>query len=164
MFGEIKKILGIEDIKIDVLVSQPTKNVDGTLGNGIDNIGKVGGLIKLTTFRDSKVESLEVNVYEKYERGRSESKLIDEYKIGSITLPQFIEVKKNEIIEIPFELDLKKYKSSVDKYQESNFIFGGIAFLAKLAKGVKSTFRIEAIAYVTGIKLLPSISKPIILK
>jgi len=164
MFGEIKKILGIEDIKIDVLLNQPSKNNDGSLGNGADKVGKVTGVIKLTTFRDSKVESLEVNVYEKYERGRSESKLIDEYKIGSITLPQFIEVKKNEIVEIPFELDLKKFKSSIDRYQESNVLLGGIAYLAKLAKGVKSSFRIEAIAYVTGIKLLPSISKPIILK
>jgi hypothetical protein len=164
MFGEIKKILGIEDIKIDILLKDHPKNINGTIGDGSDVVGKVSGVIKLTTFRDSKVESLEVNVYEKYERGRSESKLIDEYKIGSITLPQFIEVKKNEIIEIPFEVELKNYKSSIDRYQESNVLLGGIAYLAKLAKGVKSSFRIEAIAYVTGIKLLPSISKPIILK
>ncbi len=151
MFGGLKKILGIEGVKIDVITIEPSRLDDQI----------VKGKVVLTTLMDSKINSISMKLIEKYSRGRKDSKLIDEYTIGYVELNTPMELLKNEIIEIPFELPFKLRQSEMDKLQKSNFLLGGIVKLAKLGKGVKSEFRIEAEAFVTGTKLNPLCKKNI---
>ena len=101
---------------------------------------------------------------EKYHRGRGDSKLTDEYTIGEINMEENIYVKKNDILEIPFELPFVIVESEIDKIESRNFFLGGFASLAKSIKGVKSEFRIEATAYVKGTRLHPHHSLPIRIK
>jgi SpoOM protein len=145
MFGEIKKMLGIEDVKISLELPEKVKRKDGI----------IKGTIKLTSMTNSEIMEINVKVIEKYYRGRSETKLIDEYTLGEISLFNELEIKKNDIVEIPFELPFKIYQSEMDKFENNNLIFGGIASLAKKFKGVKSEFRVEAVATVKGTKLHP---------
>jgi len=145
MFGEIKKMLGIEDARISIKVPEKIRKKDGS----------VKGTIVLTSMTNSEVTEINIKLIEKYFRGRGESKLIDEYTIGEINLDRVIEIKKNDIVEIPFDLPYRLFESEIDKLENKNFIFSGIAGLAKSVKGVKSEFRVEAMAYVKGTKLNP---------
>jgi hypothetical protein len=153
MFGGLKKILGIEGVKIDIVAQEPVNISDRV----------VKGKIVLSTLMDSKVSSISMKLIEKYTRGRKDSKLIDEYTVGYVELSDSFLITKNEVIEIPFELPFVLKDSEMDKMQKSNFILGGIIKLAKLGKGVKSEFRIEAEALIPGTKLNPLCKKTIII-
>ena len=149
MFGEIKKMLGIEDVKIDLNIPEKVK-----LSEGI-----IKGTIKVTSLRDSNLDSIEVKLIEKYARGRKDSKLVDEYLCGLIVLEGKLDVKKQDIFEIPFELPFKVYQSEMDKVEANNFLLGGFIKVAKIIKGVKSSFRVEASAHVHGTTLAPFVKK-----
>jgi hypothetical protein len=150
MFGELKKILGIENVKIDLILSTPAV---------VDN--HVHGIIKLSSLSAATVQSVTLKLIEKYYRGRSDSKRIDEYTIGFTELSNTIDVGKNDVIEIPFTLPYKRYQSEMDTMEQKNFLLGGLVKLAKKAKGVKSEYRIEAEAFVKGVKLNPIVKKAV---
>ncbi|MBK8700068.1 MAG: sporulation protein [Saprospiraceae bacterium] len=153
MFGQIKKVLGIEGVKINVEVIQPVISSEKFLR----------GFIKLTTLRESRVEKISLKLVEKYYRGRREDKLINEYKVGEITLENGVDLKKDEIVEIPFELPFKIYQSQMDVMQEGNFFISGLVKLAKKIKGVKSEYHLEAEAFVKDTKLNPHCKQQILM-
>jgi hypothetical protein len=154
MFGGIKKMLGIEGVKIDIEIDQPISKKSSL----------ITGHVKLTTLNESTVIGVALKMVEKYQRGRSNSKLINEYTIGFVELEETFHLDKNDVIMIPFELPFKLNQSEMDKIEDSNFIASGIVKLAKFAKQVKSEYRIEAEAIVTGTKLNPLCKKEVILK
>ena len=147
-------MLGIEGVKIDVEVINPINSSDDF----------IKGFVKLTTLRDSVIKGVVLKVIEKYSRGRQKDKLIDEYTIGFLELDDILEVKKEDIIQIPFEIPFKLYQSEMDLIQNKNFFTSGLVKLAKMVKGVKSDFRIEAEAIVQGTKLNPLAKKEIIIQ
>lgn len=154
MLGQIKKMLGIEGVKIFAEVDEPVDL----------NNGNLKGKIKLITLTDSEVAWIRLRFIEKYTRGRKEGKLIDEYTIGELLLNDTFMLKKDEVIEIPFELPLKNYQSEMDKLQSRNFLASGLVRLAKRIKGVKSEYRLEAEAGVAGTKLSPMFIKEILVQ
>lgn len=153
MFGQIKKILGIEGVKIDVEINNPV----------LKSAGKINGKIKLTTLRDSEVDSIILKLIEKYHRGRGNTKLIDEYTIGFLEMEEKIYLKKEDIVELEFEIPFKLSKSEMDKLEENILAFG-LVKLAKTIKGVKSEYRIVAEAIVPGTKLNPVVQKEVSMK
>ena len=153
MFGQIKKILGIEGVKIEVEVKQPVSSKSGV----------INGIVRLSTMTESEVESVSLKLIEKYTRGRGDSKLINDYVISYVELDEKVYLKKNDIAEVPFEMEFKINQSEMDKIGNSNFFSGGIVKLAKKLKGVKSEFRIEAEAIVRGTKLNPISKNEIIM-
>lgn len=154
MFGKIKKILGIEDVKIELRIPEEVK----------EKSGEINGTVIITSFKESQVESIEIKLVEKYSRGRWKDKLIDEYKIGEISLDDPIHIYKEDIIELPFSLPFRLVKSDVEKFGDKNPIFGGIASVAKTIRGVKSTYYVEAQALVIGTKLHPIAKADIVIK
>jgi hypothetical protein len=154
MFGGLKKMLGIEDVKIELILPDAVNQKNGI----------IKGIIKLSSFKDSAIESISIKLIEKYIRGRNDSKLIDEYIVGFIDLDEHIEIQKQDVIEIPFELPFKVSKSEIDRFEDRNFVFAGLAKIAKTLKGVKSEYRVQAEAFVKGTKLSPLAVKSIVIK
>jgi len=154
MFGKVKKILGIEGVKIELLapseVSASQKSIKGK--------------IILQSLSDQTVKSIELKLIEKYSRGRKDAKLIDEYVIGNSIIKERIEIKKDQKIEIEFDVPFVRGLSEMDRIERSNFFAKGLVKLAKLAKKVKSEFRIEAEATVVGTKLQPVAKQEVIIK
>lgn len=144
MFGKIKKILGIEGVKIELDIPESVK----------EKSGKIEGKVTLTSLRDSKVSAIKITVFEKYTRGRRKGKLIDEYQIGQTIMVDEIVLAKNDILQIPFSVDFELRKSQMD-VAEDNLLLFGLVKLAKLAKGVKSSYRVQAEAIEEGAKLHP---------
>jgi len=152
MFGKVKKILGIEGVKLELIVPDKVSR----------EAGIVTGAVKLTSLSDNNlIESIQLKLVEKYSRGRGESKLINEYIMGTLLKKENITISKNDILEIPFELEFVYVKSEMDKMGESNFIARGLVGLAKKARGVHSEYKLIAEANIKGTTLHPFDSKHI---
>lgn len=146
MLGGIKKILGIEGVSIEIIVPESIN---------YDKSKVIEGYVKLLAKGDSEIKSISFKLIEKYQRGRKGSKLIDEYTVGYTEIDGPISLTKGESKEYAFSLPVKLKMSEMDQFGGKNFVFKGIAGLAKMIKGAKSTYRIEAEAFVVGTKLHP---------
>lgn len=154
MFGQVKKMLGIEGVKVELIIPEKINK----------EIGILGGIIKLTSLSDNnQIESIKVVMIEKYTRGRKDKKLINEYPMGELFQAENAVISKNDVIEIPFELEFIYVQSEMDKMGDSNFLAKGLVALAKKARGVKSEYSVRAEVKIKGNKLYPFDSKPIIL-
>lgn len=152
MFGKVKKILGIEGVKLELIVPDKVSR----------DTGIITGIVKLTSLSDNNlIESIHLKMIEKYTRGRGDSKLINEYPMGQLLKKENITISKNDILEIPFEMEFVYVKSEMDKMGESNFITRGLVGLAKKARGVQSEYKLIAEANIKGTTLHPFDSKPI---
>lgn len=154
MFGKVKKWLGIEGVKVEIILPEETRARDRL----------VEGKLRFHSMNTQIVTSIRVAIFEKYSRGRGTDKLIDEYKLGEMEQQKTFEVPEGEPVEIDFTLPFQFVKSDVDEFADRNFFFRGIANIAKITNAVKSTYRVEATAKVKGTALDPFDSKPLNLK
>ena len=154
MFGKVKKWLGIEGVKLELLLPE----------EAFEKEGVVNGAMRFQSMNQQTVTEVKIVLIERYSRGRGAEKLIDEYELGSIVLRQTIEVPANEPIEIDFTLPFAIPRSDIDQFGKRNFLFGGLAKVAKMTRAVKSEYRIEAEARVQGVALNPFDKKVVVIK
>ena len=145
MFGKVKKWLGIEGVKIELILPEEIKGSDGL----------IEGKIRFHTMHTQKVKSIKLTLTEKYTRGRFKGKLTDQYKIAETELKEEIMVPVDEAVEIDFELPFTLVKSDMDELGEKNFVLRGLVNTAKKIKNVKSEYTLEAEARVEGTALHP---------
>ncbi|MCB0582129.1 MAG: sporulation protein [Phaeodactylibacter sp.] len=145
MLGKVKKWLGIEGVKLELILPE---EVDA-------DSGEILGSIRFQSLNPQTVTSIKIAFIEKYARGRGKEKLIDEYELGASEIHQVIEVPAEEAVEVPFQLPFSLVRSNVDEFGRRNFLFGGLALAAKALRGVNSEFRVEAEAQVAGVALNP---------
>lgn len=154
MFGKLKNILGIEGVKLTLVTPAAVS----------EQSGKVSGKIQLEALSDQTISKIHLKLIEKYARGRKDNRLIDEYVLGEEILSEAIAIKKDETKTINFELPFSVLNSEMDNMEESNIFSKGLVKVAKYFKNVKSTYRLEATATVTGTKLSPTSTQEIIIK
>ncbi len=154
MLNKLKNFLGIEGVKISIQLDDP-----------IDHSEKaVFGKIILSSLSDQIVDGIELKFIEKYERGRADEKLIDEYELGSMLITDSIQLDKEVDVAVPFTLAYNPLLSEVDQFENENFLKKGLAMIAKSLKGVKSTYKVVAKAKVRGTTLDPIAVKQVILE
>ena len=145
MLGKLKKVLGIEGVKVELLVDTP-----------IDKKKKeISGDLRFTTKTDGKINKINITLIEKYSRGRGKARLIDEYTVAMLEMNDSFEIKPEEIIEIPFTIKYEIALSEMDKIQQSSLLSRPIIGLAKFIKKVKSEFTLVVEADVQGTTLNP---------
>ncbi|MEZ5044212.1 MAG: sporulation protein [Saprospiraceae bacterium] len=154
MIGRVKKWLGIEGVKLEIVVAPEQKQ----------RHQKIEGRLRFQSLNPQTVTTIRIALVEKYSRGRGKEKLIDEYQLGEIQINKTFDVPAEEIVEVPFTLPFKLVQSEVDQFGSRNFLFGGIAKAAKAIQSVRSDYRIEAEAKVKGVALNPFDKKFITLK
>lgn len=145
MLKKVKDWLGIEGVKLELLLPEKVK----------ETAGRVDGVIRLFSKHEQKVASIQVKMVERYTRGRGKEKLTDEYKIGEIAYQDAIVVTKETPVEVTFSIPFRITKSEMDELQASNLLIGGMIKVAKRFQGVKSEFYIQAEATVAGTGLNP---------
>jgi sporulation-control protein spo0M len=151
MFKRIKDILGIEGVKMEMLLDE-NFNTEPNL---------ITGKIRFTSQSNQRIEKLTIRLIENYKRGRNDSKLINDYLLGSLELDIDIEIEKDEKREFDFKLAFHKMKSEMDRMQDKVFIVKPLIWLAKKLKNVKSTYRLEASANIKGTRLHPLVSQTV---
>ncbi|MEM6963853.1 MAG: sporulation protein [Bacteroidota bacterium] len=145
MFGKVKKWLGIEGAKMELIVPEEVYEANES----------VTGKVRFFSMTEQKVRTIKIVIIEKYTRGRRKNKLTDEYQLGEIQLDQPFLIPANETVEIDFSLPFKIVKSEMDELGDKNIFAAGLAKTAKWINGVNSSYRIEAEADVEGVGLNP---------
>ena len=145
MLGKLKKVLGIEGVKVELFIDTPVDKKSQT----------ISGELKFTTKTKGKVNGIAIKLMEKYSRGRGKSRLIDEYTIALLEMKDSFEITPEEIIEIPFSMDYQIALSEMDKMQKESILRRPVIFLAKFIKQVKSEYSVVAEADVQGTTLNP---------
>jgi sporulation-control protein spo0M len=145
MFGKVKRWLGIEGVKIEMILPDEVSGASGL----------IEGKLRFESMHLQTVTKIKITLTEKYIRGRFKNKLTDQYKIGEIELDEKIEVPAHEVILIDFELPFTIVKSDMDELGDKNFVFKKLVDTAKALKNVKSEYYLEAEAEVNGTALSP---------
>lgn len=151
MLGRVKDILGIEGVKIELVLPKSIKATDNELE----------GTLRLTSMRSQRVIAIKVVFIERYTRGRGEEKVSDEYLLGEIDIEQVIDIPVEQIVEVDFVLPFTIVKSDMEEMGSRNFLYRGLVSLAKQAHAVSSEYRIEAYAKVKGTTLNPFVKSKV---
>ena len=154
MFKKVKKWLGIEGVKLELVLPEMA----------FVEVGAVSGKIRFFSKNEQTVKMVKLAMIEKYSRGRGNDRLVDEYILGEMTIDKTVEVPAEKIVEIGFTLPFQKVNSPVDEFGNKNILTGGLTKLAKTIRNVKSEYRIEAEAKVDGTALNPFDKKNILFK
>ncbi|MDF1866609.1 MAG: sporulation protein [Saprospiraceae bacterium] len=145
MFGKVKKWLGIEGVKLELVLPD----------FAFKEVGALSGKILFYSKNAQTVKSIRIVMIEKYKRGRGKEKLIDEYELGEITLSDVFEVPENEPLQIEFTLPFSLLNSEMDELGSKNILTGGLVKVAKMIQNVNSQFYVLAEAKVEGTALDP---------
>ena len=154
MLKKMKNWLGIEGVKLELALPQEIRA----------EVRELHGLVRLSSLHAQTVTRIRVRLVERYQRGRGEEQLTDEYTLGQIDLDRPVAVPAAGSVDVPFVLPYVRAQSGADRLADKNILFGGLAKLAKWASQVKSDYRVEAEAEVVGTALNPFDQQPIILR
>ncbi len=154
MIGKVKKWLGIEGVKLELLLPEEVEA----------STRKLEGRIRFQSLNPQTVSGIKVALIEKYSRGRGADKLIDEYELGVAEINRIIEVPAEEAVEVDFVLSFSTVKSNIDEFGSRNLLFSGLSRAAKALRSVRSEYRVEAEAKVVGVALNPFDRKPLKIK
>lgn len=146
MLGKVKQWLGIEGVKLELILPPDFS----------PRMGSLGGRIRLTSKHPQTVTAVKVVMVEKYSRGKDEDQLVDEYELGRQVINQTIQVPGEGVpVDLNFRIAFEPIPSPMDQFGNRNPLFGGLAWAAKRLRGVNSEFRLEAEAQVQGVGLNP---------
>jgi hypothetical protein len=154
MIGKVKHWLGIEGVKLELIIPEFVEAHEGHLS----------GQIALSSKFPQTVKRIKMAFIERYARGRGQEKRIDEYLLGETELTTPIEVAAESTVTIDFHLPFEVMESDMDRLQRQNIFARGIVGLMKRAEAVSSDFRLEAEAEVEGVALNPFDKKSIEVK
>lgn len=153
IFDKIKDILGIEGLRVDILTND---EVISRKKNAIK------GKLLFHTKSDKVIKTINLNLIEKYKRGRKESQMIDEYVLSTLKLDVNVKVTEAEPAKLDFELPINLLKSDMDRIAEKNFLTKNLVRVAKKMKKVQSLYRLEVVVEVEGSPLNTVSKLPII--
>ena len=146
MIGKMKQWLGIEGVKLELILPERFAPEQGTLS----------GTIRLTSKNAQTVSAIKIAVIEKYTRGRELEALVDEYELGTTVLRTTINVPGDMTpVDVPFTLGVQPVRSPVEEFGSKNVLFKGLAWVAKQTRNASSEYRVEAEAQVRGVGLNP---------
>ncbi|MFK7808600.1 MAG: sporulation protein [Saprospiraceae bacterium] len=154
MFGKVKKWLGIEGVKVELLLPEEVRESDGS----------IKGRLRFYSMSPQTVTRVHIKLVERYSRGRDEDRLVDEYELGAITLDRSIDIPGGEPVELGFELPFSVSDSKMDEIGNQNFLMGGLVKISKWFSKVNSEFRVEVEAKTLGVALSPFDKKTITIK
>lgn len=154
MFGKVKQWLGIEGVKMEIILSDELFAFDGV----------IEGKLRFYSMNEQTVTGIRVSLIERYSRGRKSEKLTDDYELGEIELNKSFMVPANKKVEVDFTLKYKQVHSEMDELENKNILFGGLVKAAKWMQGVNSEYRLEAVAEVKGVALNPFAKRNVILQ
>lgn len=145
MLGRVKKWLGIEGVKVELILPETVSTREGI----------IRGSVRLSSMNAQSVTGLHFKLIEKYVRGRRKSKLTDEYLLAEKEIPVLIEVPAHQPIDYQFDIAFDIIESEMDRLESKNILLKGLVKAAKKIKAVKSEYRLEVEADVLGTALNP---------
>lgn len=153
MFGKVKKYLGIEGVKVEMDIPESVERESG----------RIAGSLTFTSMNEQTVESVTIVLVERYYRGRKKERLTDEYELGRMEMKLDLLVTPEGPSKTQFELPYHLMVSEMDELEGRNILYKGLVRSAKWLRNVKSEYRVEVEAKISGTLLSPFDKKPILL-
>ena len=151
MLSRVKDFLGIEGVQLALALTEP---IDA-------RAGRLVGAITFTSLRDQTVERVEVELRERYSRGRGDDVLIDEFVLGRLASACELRVAAGESVTLPFELRFAARPSRIEERLGGRRLLRPVVALAKRVAKAESRYRLWALADVRGVALRPETSLPV---
>jgi sporulation-control protein spo0M len=149
MLSKVKNWFGIEGVKMDILLPDDIRSVDGLFS----------GILVFNALTTQEVLNVTVKMVERYGRGRGSERLVNEYVLGELVIDKSIIIEANIETKLSFAFSFKYVTAPIDDFAKKNIFFKGMANVAKKMSKVNSEFRIEAEAKVKGTALNPFVQK-----
>jgi sporulation-control protein spo0M len=149
MLNKVKNWFGIEGVKMDILLPDDIRSVDGLFS----------GILVFNALTTQEVLNVKVKMVERYGRGRGSERLVNEYVLGELIIDKSIIIEANIETKLSFAFSFKYVTAPIDDFAKKNILFKGMANVAKKMSKVNSEFRIEAEAKVKGTALNPFVQK-----
>ena len=149
MLTKVKNWFGIEGVKMDILLPDDIRSVDGLFS----------GILVFNALTTQEVLNVTVKMVERYGRGRGSERLVNEYVLGELVIDKSIIIEANIETKLSFAFSFKYVTAPIDDFAKKNILFKGMANVAKKMSKVNSEFRIEAEAKVKGTALNPFVQK-----
>jgi hypothetical protein len=149
MLNKVKNWFGIEGVKMDILLPDDIRSVDGLFS----------GILVFNALTTQEVLNVKVKMVERYGRGRGSERLVNEYVLGELFIDKSIIIEANIETKLSFAFSFKYVTAPIDDFAKKNILFKGMANMAKKMSKVNSEFRIEAEAKVKGTALNPFVQK-----
>lgn len=149
MLNKVKNWFGIEGVKMDILLPDDIRSVDGLFS----------GILVFNALTTQEVLNVTVKMVERYGRGRGSERLVNEYVLGELIIDKSIIIEANIETKLSFAFSFKYVTAPIDDFAKKNILFKGMANMAKKMSKVNSEFRIEAEAKVKGTALNPFVQK-----
>ena len=149
MLSKVKNWFGIEGVKMDILLPDDIRSVDGLFS----------GILVFNALTTQEVLNVTVKMVERYGRGRGSERLVNEYVLGELFIDKSIIIEANIETKLSFAFSFKYVTAPIDDFAKKNILFKGMANMAKKMSKVNSEFRIEAEAKVKGTALNPFVQK-----
>jgi sporulation-control protein spo0M len=149
MLTKVKNWFGIEGVKMDILLPDDIRSVDGLFS----------GILVFNALTTQEVLNVKVKMVERYGRGRGSGRLVNEYVLGELFIDKSIIIEANIETKLSFAFSFKYVTAPIDDFAKKNILFKGMANMAKKMSKVNSEFRIEAEAKVKGTALNPFVQK-----
>ena len=149
MLTKVKNWFGIEGVKMDILLPDDIRSVDGLFS----------GILVFNALTTQEVLYVKVKMVERYGRGRGSERLVNEYVLGELFIDKSIIIEANIETKLSFAFSFKYVTAPIDDFAKKNILFKGMANMAKKMSKVNSEFRIEAEAKVKGTALNPFVQK-----
>lgn len=149
MLTKVKNWFGIEGVKMDILLPDDIRSIDGLFS----------GILVFNALTTQEVLNVKVKMVERYGRGRGSERLVNEYVLGELFIDKSIIIEANIETKLSFAFSFKYVTAPIDDFAKKNILFKGMANMAKKISKVNSEFRIEAEAKVKGTALNPFVQK-----
>jgi sporulation-control protein spo0M len=149
MLNKVKNWFGIEGVKMDILLPDDIRSVDGLFS----------GILVFNALTPQEILNVNVKMVERYGRGRGSERLVNEYVLGELIIDKSIIIEANVETKLSFAFSFKYVTAPIDDFAKKNILFKGMANVAKKVSKVNSEFRIEAEAKVKGTALNPFVQK-----
>jgi hypothetical protein len=149
MLNKVKNWFGIEGVKMDIVLPEKINAADGLFS----------GILVFNSMTEQEVLNVSIKMIERYGRGRGSERLVDEYVLGEYFIDKSLVISPNVATECSFAFSFTYVPSPIEEFAKKNFLFKGLAGIAKKSNKVNSEFRIEAEAKVKGTALNPFVQK-----
>lgn len=149
MLNKVKNWFGIEGVKMDILLPDDIRSVDGLFS----------GILVFNALTSQEVLNVNIKMVERYGRGRGSERLVNEYVLGELIIDKSIIIEANVETRLSFAFSFKYVTAPIDDFAKKNILFKGMVNVAKKMSKVNSEFRIEAEAKVKGTALNPFVQK-----
>ena len=146
MLDRVKDLLGIEGLRLGLVVHGAPRLADGILA----------GRLTLDSLRDLRVDCLTVALTERYTRGRGDGKLIDAYPLGELTHPTSLRIAAGEQVVVPFDLRFAPRPSPAERFLADRPFGRALTRLGRFTVAARSEFLLVARAEVRSGGLAPT--------